>query len=96
VGPVVVSGLLGAPIAEHFIGYSPAQTLLAATGCAVQIVLAGKEELFEPGPSSRCSRNCMLKTWRSFPEIGHYDIYGKARDEADRLAIAWFDKNLKQ
>ena len=23
------------------------------------------------------------------------DIYGKARDEEDWLAIAWFDKNLK-
>jgi hypothetical protein len=31
----------------------------------------------------------------TIPDIGHYDIYGKARDEADRLAIAWFDKNLK-
>jgi hypothetical protein len=49
-GLVVVSGLLGAPIAEHFIGYSPAQILLAATGCAVQIVLAGKEELFDTRP----------------------------------------------
>jgi hypothetical protein len=30
------------------------------------------------------------------PDIGHYDIYRKARSEADRLALAWFDKHLKQ
>jgi hypothetical protein len=97
-GLVVVSGLLGAPIAEHFIGYSPAQTLLAATGCAVQIVLAGKEELFDTRPVIEMFEklHAAKKNLVIIPEIGHYDIYGKARDEADRPAIVWFDKNLKQ
>jgi len=92
-----VSGLLGAPIAEHFIRYSPAQTLMAAPDCAVQIVLAGKEELFDTRAVVAAYENFRgtKKNRVTIPDIGHYDIYGKARDEADRLAIAWFDKNLK-
>lgn len=96
-GLVVVSGLLGAPIAEHFIRYSPAQTLMAAPDCAVQIVLAGKEELFDTRPVVAAYENFRgtKKNLVTIPDIGHYDIYGTARDEADRLAIACFDKNLK-
>jgi hypothetical protein len=49
-GLVVVSGLKGAPIAEHFLRYSPAQAMNLAPECAFQIVLAGKEELFDTRP----------------------------------------------
>jgi dipeptidyl aminopeptidase/acylaminoacyl peptidase len=30
------------------------------------------------------------------PDAGHYDLYGKARDQARHLALAWFDKYLRQ
>jgi hypothetical protein len=64
---------------------------------AVQIVLAGKEELFDTRPVVAAYANFRgtKKNLVTIADIGHYDIYGKARDEADRLAIAWFDKNLK-
>jgi pimeloyl-ACP methyl ester carboxylesterase len=97
-GVVAVLGLRGAPIAEHFLGFSPARSLSTASGCAVQLVLAGREELFDVRPVIAAydglatpSKNLVI-----IPDIGHYDIYGKARSEADRLALAWFDKHLKQ
>ena len=31
----------------------------------------------------------------TIPDVGHYDIYGKARDQARELARAWFNKTLK-
>jgi alpha-beta hydrolase superfamily lysophospholipase len=96
-GLVVVADLLGAPIAEHFIGYSPATTRQLATDCALQIVLAGKEQLFDVKPVIAAFEKFpgAKKNLVTIPDIGHYDIYGTARDEADRLALAWFDKNLK-
>jgi fermentation-respiration switch protein FrsA (DUF1100 family) len=65
--------------------------------CAVQIVLAGKEELFDTKPVAAAYEKFpgAKKNLVTIPDIGHYDIYGKARDQADQLAIAWFDKNLK-
>jgi dienelactone hydrolase len=97
-GLVVVAGLLGAPVAEHFIRFSPAQAMTLAPDCAIQIVLAGKEQLFDTRPVVTAYEQFKgtRKNLVVIPDIGHYDIYGKARDEADRLAIAWFDKQLKQ
>lgn len=97
-GMVVVSGLRGAPIAEHFLSYSPSQAMSLALECAIQIVLAGKEELFDIRPTIGAyeSFNGTRKNLVIIPDIGHYDVYGKARDEARQLALAWFDENLKQ
>lgn len=97
-GLVVVSGLRGAPIAEHFLGYSPAQAMSLASDCAIQIVLAGKEELFDilPVIAAYEGFNGSKKNLITIPDVGHYDLYGKARDQARRLALAWFDKYLRQ
>jgi uncharacterized protein len=46
-GEIVVGNLRGAPIREHFFSYSPADAISLAPDCAVQIVLAGHEELFD-------------------------------------------------
>jgi hypothetical protein len=96
-GLTVVAGLLGAPISEHFIRFSPAQAMMLAPDCAVQIVLAGKEQLFDTRPVAAAYEKFpgAKKNLVVIPDIGHYDIYGSARDKADQLAIAWFDKNLK-
>ena len=29
------------------------------------------------------------------PGITHYDVYGKALDQASQLAIEWYDRYLK-
>lgn len=97
-GVVVVSGLRGAPITEHFLRYSPAEAMGLAPDCASQIVLAGKEELFDVRPVIAAYEGFKgaKKNLVIIPDVGHYDFYGKTRDRARQLAIAWFDKNLKQ
>ena len=96
-GEVVVAGLRGAPIAEHFLRFSPAQVLSLASDCAVQVVLAGKEELFDIRPVIAAYEG--LKGSRKnlviIPEASHYDVYGKARQQARQLSLAWFDKYLR-
>jgi len=97
-GLVVVSGLRGAPISEHFLRYSPAQAMALAPDCAVQIVLAEKEELFDVRPVVAAYERFKgsKKNLVTIPDAGHYDIYGKARDRARALSLAWFDKFLRQ
>jgi pimeloyl-ACP methyl ester carboxylesterase len=96
-GVVAVSGLRGAPIAEHFLAFSPAGAMNLNSGCAVQIVLAGKDELFDIGAS--------IAAWEAFTgtdknlvviaDATHYDAYTTAREQVRRLALAWFDRHLK-
>jgi alpha-beta hydrolase superfamily lysophospholipase len=97
-GEVVVGKLRGAPIRDHFLTYVPAEAMRLAPDCAFQIVLAGNEELFD-------NRRATIAAYEGFPGakknlviipgITHYGIYGTARAEAARLALAWFDKYLK-
>jgi len=96
-GLVVVSGLRGAPITEHFLRYSSADALNRAPDCAIQIVLAGREELFDGRPviAAYNSFTGTKKKLVTIPDAGHYDVYGKSRDQARQLALAWFDKHLK-
>jgi uncharacterized protein len=97
-GAVVVGSLRGAPIRDHFLFYSPAQAMALAPDCAMQIVLAEKEELFD-------NKRSTIEPYEKFPGakknlvivpgITHYGIYGPARAEAQKLALDWFDKYLK-
>jgi alpha-beta hydrolase superfamily lysophospholipase len=97
-GEVVVGSLRGAPIRDHFFSYSPAEAMGLAPDCALQIVLAGNEELFD-------NRLRTINAYEAFkgakknlviiPGITHYGIYGKARAEAQKLALDWFNKQLK-
>ncbi len=97
-GEVVVGRLRGAPIRDHFLTYVPADAMRLAPDCAFQIVLAGNEELFD-------NQQATIAAYESFPGakknlvvipgITHYGIYGPARAEARRLALAWFEKYLK-
>jgi pimeloyl-ACP methyl ester carboxylesterase len=96
-GVVAVVGLRGAPITEHFLSYSPLQSIRSAPDCAVQLILAGKEQLFDIRPIIKdfgelknTNKNLVV-----IPDISHYDIYGRARTDALQLALAWFDKYLK-
>jgi hypothetical protein len=66
-GLVVVADLLGAPIAEHFIGYSPAETMQMASDCALQIVLAGIWSRYRTSATttSTARRATKQTSWRS-------------------------------
>ena len=97
-GEIVVGNLRGAPIRDHFFSYSPADAISLAPDCAVQIVLAGHEELFD-------NRTAVIDAYDRFkgakkrliviPNITHYGIYTVARPEAQKLAVESFDQHLK-
>ncbi len=96
-GVKVVGNLKGAPIRARFLDYVPVEDVNRAPKCAMQFVIAEKEELFD-------NRDHGLKAYESFkgtknlvtvPEITHYGIYYEAWGQASKLAVEWFDKYLK-
>jgi len=96
-GLVVVSGLKGAPIAEHFLAFSPATAMNLNPDCAVQLVLAGKDELFDIR-TSIAAYDAVEGTKKNLvvlPDATHYDAYTRARAEVLKLALAWFERQLK-
>ena len=67
------------------------------TNCAIQIALAGNEELFDIRPvvAAYESFNGANKRLVVIPDVGHYDMHGKALNQARQLSLAWFDKHLR-
>jgi uncharacterized protein len=97
-GEVVIGNLRGAPIRDHFMSYSPADAMSLASDCAIQIVLAGNEELFDNRLRTINAYETFKGTKKNLviiPDITHYGVYGKARAEARKLALDWFNKQLK-
>jgi uncharacterized protein len=96
-GEVVIGNLRGAPISDHFLHYSPADAMSLAPDCAMQIVLAGNEELFDNRTtiSAYDSFKGVKKNLVIIPNITHYGIYSTARLQAQKLALEWFDRHLK-
>lgn len=93
----VIGNLKGAPVRARFIDYNPVDELARAPNCAMQFVIAEKEELFD-------NRDHGIKAYQearghknlvTVPNITHYGIYYEARERAQKLALEWFDKELK-
>ena len=96
-GARAIGNLRGAPIRSKFVPYDPVEDVNKAPQCAMQFVIAEKEELFD-------NREHALKAYQRFtgtknlvviPDITHYGIYLQAHQQAQKLAINWFDKHLK-
>ena len=93
----VLGNLIGAPIRHRFIDYAPVEDLARAPKCAMQFVIAEKEELFDNREHGIKAYNRALgpKNLVTVPNIKHYGIYYEARQRAQQLALEWFDKYLK-
>jgi len=94
-----VAHLIGAPIRFQFASWSPVDEIERIPHCAMQFVIAGKEELLDNKlhgilayERAKGPRNLV-----NIPDIDHYGIYYilSAREHSRDLAIAWFDKYLK-
>jgi outer membrane protein assembly factor BamB/dienelactone hydrolase len=96
-GARVMQGLRGAPISERMINYAPVEDVANAPGCAMLFVVAEKEEYFDNKDHGlkAFDRARGPKKLVTIPGITHYGIYGPARPQAQKLAIAWFDEHLK-
>lgn len=96
-GAVVVGNLKGAPIRERLMNYAPVEDADKAPQCAMLFVIAEKEELFNNKDHGVKAHELARgpKKLVTIPKITHYGIYREAREQAQKLAIAWFDEHLK-
>ena len=96
-GTKAIGNLKGAPVRARFMNYAPVEELARAPHCAMQFVIAEKEELFDNNDHAikAHQRATGPKKLVTIPKITHYGIYYEARKEAQRLALEWFDKHLK-
>ncbi len=96
-GAKVIGNLRGAPIRSRFVGYAPGDEVAQASHCAMQFVIAEKEELFDNRDHAIRAHELARGPKRliNIPNITHYGIYTQARQQAQKLAIEWFDQHLK-
>ncbi len=92
-----VGNLRGAPIREKLMHYAPVELGDQASHAPILFIIAEKEELFD-NRDNGIKAHSMAKEPKklvSIPAITHYGIYREAREQAQKLAIEWFDKHLK-
>jgi dienelactone hydrolase len=96
-GSKEVGNLRGAPIRSKFFYYAPVDDVPAIQNCAMQFVIAEKEELFDNKDHAikAYDRARGAKRIITVPGITHYGIYQTAFQQANKWAIEWFDMNLK-
>lgn len=96
-GARVIGNLRGAPLREKMLQYAPVEDADRAPQCAMLFVLAEKEELFDNKDHGLKAheRAAGPKKLVIVPGIKHYGIYLEARQQAQQLAIAWYDEHLK-
>ncbi len=97
-GAQVIPGLRGAPISSRFANYNPLDDMMHNSKVAYQFVLSEKEQYLnnEEHAIAAYKRYPGPKNLVVVPGISHYDVYSKARKQVHALALAWFDKHLKQ
>jgi dienelactone hydrolase len=96
---VTVGRLIGAPIREKFLQFAPVEDAARVKDTAVLFIVAEKEELFDNKDHAKLAYDRMAgtkKKYVSIPNITHYGIYRESRDQAIKLAVEWFDQNLKK
>jgi uncharacterized protein len=96
-GEVVVGSLRGAPIASRFADYAPVEKINEAGDTPIQFVIAEKEELFNNEEHSILAHRRYQgpKNLVVIPDIAHYGIYREAWQQANQLALDWFNQHLK-
>jgi hypothetical protein len=93
-----LGNLRGAPVRESFLLYAPIDDIHAIKGCAMLIIDAEKEELFDTREHGELAFNRAAEPKKRvvIPGITHYGIYSVARDQSIGLAIEWMDLHLKR
>ncbi|MBX9602192.1 MAG: alpha/beta fold hydrolase [Bryobacteraceae bacterium] len=93
----VTGKLRGHPSYGKMMVYFPVEDVNAAKQCAMQFVIAEKEELFNNGDHAIKAYNAFQgkKNLVTVPGITHYGIYSTAFQQSNKLAIEWYDKHLK-
>ena len=95
-GAVQVGSLRGAPIRDKLMHYAPVELARQASHAALMFVIAENEELFDNRDNAIKAHAAAtgVKKLVTIPEIKHYGIYREAREQAQRLAVEWFNEHL--
>ena len=95
-GAVAVGALRGAPIRDKLMHYAPVELARQASHAALMFVIAENEELFDNRDHAIKAHAAATGTKKLvvIPGIKHYGIYREAREQAQELAIEWFDAHL--
>ena len=98
-GPRLLN-LEGAPILQQFASWFPVEYIEHIPKVAIQFVLAGDDGLVDNKPNGLRAYSLAKgpKNLVVIPGLQHFGIYNSlpARERARDLAIAWFDRYLKQ
>lgn len=95
-GAVEVGALRGAPIRDKLMHYAPVELAKQASHAALMFVIAENEELFDNRDHGIKAHAAATGTKKLVvvPGIKHYGIYREAREQAQQLAIDWFNQHL--
>lgn len=95
-GAQVVGALVGAPIGDKLLRWTPGDDAARVTAPALFIV-AENEELFDNRPNAIAASERVKgpKKLVVMPGIKHYGVYNEKREEAVALAADWFRQHLK-
>jgi dienelactone hydrolase len=93
-----IGNLRGAPVRESFLRYAPIDDIHATRGCAMLIIDAEKEELFDTREHGELAFNRAAEPKKRvvIPGITHYGVYSVAREQSIGVAIEWMDLHLKR
>jgi uncharacterized protein len=96
-GAKIIGALKGGPIREKFMLYVPLDEVEKAPKCAMLFLLAEKEEYFDNKDHGikAFERAKGPKQIVTIPKITHYGIYKEAHEQAQKLALEWYDTHLK-
>lgn len=97
-GVKAFGNLTGAPILDKLVRYAPVEDVATAKDCAMLFIDAGREELFNTAEHGKLAHERAKgpKKYVEIPDITHYGIYDKAREQATKLAIEWYDAHLNK
>ena len=95
---VELLNLTGGPVREKLMQFAPTEEAARASQCAMLIIVAEKEELFDNKEQGILvyERTKGPKKLVTIPDITHYGIYSTAKPQAQKLAVEWFDEHLKK
>ena len=90
--------LTGAPVIEKFVGYAPIEDIGRCERVAKLFIIAENEELFDNKENAILAhqRATGVKKLVTVKGIKHYGIYSEKRQEAQQLALDWFDEHPKR
>ncbi len=92
------NNMTGQPVWEKLMQYAPIEDIGRCKDCAKLFIIAENEELFDNKDHAILAydRATGVKKLVTIKGIKHYGAYNEKRQEAQQLALDWFNEHLKK